>query len=144
MIIAPYAAAASRNAGSHSPEFASRPDSLARSSFEVSGPEARSKHLKMGPRKPIFSAESSFHAGLLVANRARAIRTLLIMSLLVRAAAATQTASLNVGAIFRLSGIQILLICIRRRLNISFPIVSSSEYGHSFPKGHQTNTELSQ
>ena len=38
VIIAPYAAAASRNAGSHSPEFASRPDSLTRSSFEVRGP----------------------------------------------------------------------------------------------------------
>lgn len=100
VIIAPYAAAASRNAGSHSPELASRPESLARSSFEVRGPKATSMYLKMGPMKPNFSAESSFQAGVLVANRARAIRSLLIMSLLVRAAAATHTASLNVGAIF--------------------------------------------
>ena len=103
-IIAPYAAAARRKAGSHSPEFASRPDSLARSSFDVRGPKARSKALKMGPIKPIFSAESSFQAGLLVANRARAISNLLIMSLLVRAAAATQTASLYVGAMIIVFG----------------------------------------
>ena len=103
VIMAPYAAAARRKAGSHSPEFASRPDSLARSSFDVRGPKARSNVLKMGPMKPSFSAESSFQAGLLVANRARAISTLLIMSLLVRAAAATQTASLNVGAMIYLA-----------------------------------------
>lgn len=90
----PYAAAASKKAGSHSAEFLSKPDKRARSSFDVRGPTATSKTLKIGAIIPIFSAESSAQEGVCVANLALATKSLLIMSLLANAAAAKQRVSL--------------------------------------------------
>ena len=91
----PYAAAASKNAGSHSPEFASSPDKRDRSSLDVSGPAAASMILKRGPNTPNFSGESSFQAGVDEPILALATKILLIISLVVNAAAAKHTVSLK-------------------------------------------------